>query len=112
MQRSATTLPGPIPGVDLDHDAHVAPDSIDTRARTALTLGLLSFLFNVLAGIPAIWVGRKALEDISSPTALSRVAGRLDRDRARLPECRLPHHGLDLPPPARVSPYEPNHHGS
>jgi hypothetical protein len=58
--------PGPHSGVDPDHDAHVAPDSIDTRARTALTLGLLSLVLSVLAGIPAIWVGRKALKDINA----------------------------------------------
>ena len=53
--------PGPHSGVDPDPDAHVAADSIDSRARTALTLGLLSLLLSVLTGIPAIWVGRKAL---------------------------------------------------
>jgi Domain of unknown function (DUF4190) len=57
--------PGPHPGVDTDPDAHVAPDSIDARARTALTLGLLSLVLNVLTGIPAIWVGAKALRDIN-----------------------------------------------
>jgi hypothetical protein len=36
----------------------VAPDSTDTRARTALTLGLLRFLFSVL--------GRKALKDVNA----------------------------------------------
>ncbi len=53
--------PGPHAGVDPDPDAKVAPDSIDSRARNALTLGLLSLLLGVLTGIPAIWVGRKAL---------------------------------------------------
>jgi hypothetical protein len=53
--------PGPHPGVDTDPDARVAPGSIDSRARNALTLGLLSLLLGVLTGIPAIWVGRKAL---------------------------------------------------
>lgn len=56
--------PGPHSGVDTDPDAHVAPDSIDGRARTALTLGLLSLALSVLTGIPAIWVGRKALAHI------------------------------------------------
>ena len=58
--------PGPHAGVDPDPDAHVAPDSIDSRARTALTLGLCSLLFSVLTGIPAIWVGRKALLHIDA----------------------------------------------
>jgi hypothetical protein len=56
--------PGPHSGVDTDPDAHVAPDSIDGRARTALTLGLLSLVLGVLTGVPAIWVGRKALKHI------------------------------------------------
>ena len=58
--------PGPHSGVGTDPDAHVAPDSIDTRARTALTLGVLSLLFGVLTGVPAIWVGRKALLHIDA----------------------------------------------
>jgi len=57
--------PGPHSGVDTDPDAQVAPDSMDRRARTALTLGLISLLFGVLTGIPAIWVGRKALKTIN-----------------------------------------------
>jgi hypothetical protein len=53
--------PGPHAGLDTDPDAQVAPDSIDSRARAALTLGVLGLLFGVLTGVPAIWVGRKAL---------------------------------------------------
>ncbi len=53
--------PGPHAGVDTDPEARVASGSIDARARNALTLGLLSLLFGVVTGIPAIWVGRKAL---------------------------------------------------
>ena len=53
--------PGPHSGVDPDPDAQLAPDSIDTRARNALALGLLSLLFGVVTGLPAIWVGWKAL---------------------------------------------------
>ena len=58
--------PGPHAGLDTDPDAHQAPGSIDTRARNALTLGLMSLLLGVLTGIPAIWVGRKALAHISA----------------------------------------------
>ena len=58
--------PGPHSGVDPDQDPHVAPDSMDGRARTALTLGLMSLLFSVMTGIPAIWVGRKALKNIKA----------------------------------------------
>jgi len=58
--------PGPHSGVGTDPDAQVAPDSMDSRARTALTLGLLSLLFSVLTGVPAIWVGRKALQHIKT----------------------------------------------
>jgi hypothetical protein len=58
--------PGPHAGVDTDPDIHVAPDSIDSRARNALTLGLLSLVLGVLTGIPAIWVGRKALLHINA----------------------------------------------
>jgi hypothetical protein len=57
---------GPHAGVESDPDTQVAPDSIDTRARNALTLGLLSLLLLVLTGIPAIWVGRKALVHINA----------------------------------------------
>jgi hypothetical protein len=58
--------PGPHSGVDPDEDHHVASDSMDTRARTALTLGLLSLLLSVVTGIPAIWVGVKALQRIGA----------------------------------------------
>jgi len=68
--------PGPHSGVDTDPDAHVVSDSLDSRARTALTLGLLSLLLSVLTGIPAIWVGVKALKRVgrlgpASPWAAS-----------------------------------------
>jgi hypothetical protein len=53
--------PGPHSGLDTDPDTHLAPDSIDSRARTTLTLGVLSLFLGVLTGIPAIWLGRKAL---------------------------------------------------
>jgi hypothetical protein len=58
--------------VDTDPDAHVAPDSIDSRARAALTLGLLSLLLGVLTGIPAIWFGRNALARINTADGASR----------------------------------------
>jgi hypothetical protein len=58
--------PGPHSGIDTDPDAHVAPDSIDSRARSALTLGVISLFLGVLTGIPAIWVGWKALEQITA----------------------------------------------
>jgi hypothetical protein len=56
--------PGPHSGMDAEFDTHVASGSIDGRARTALTLGLLSLVLGVLTGIPAIWIGRKALHRI------------------------------------------------
>jgi hypothetical protein len=58
--------PGPHSGVDPDQDPHLAPDSFDSRARSALTLGLVSLLLSVLTGIPAIWVGWKALQRIDA----------------------------------------------
>jgi hypothetical protein len=58
--------PGPHSGVDTDPDAHVVSDSLDSRARTALTLGLMSLFFSVVTGIPAIWVGRRALKNINA----------------------------------------------
>ena len=58
--------PGPHSGVDPDPNNHVAPDLMDGRARTALTLGLMSLLLSVVTGVPAIWVGRKALKDIKA----------------------------------------------
>jgi Domain of unknown function (DUF4190) len=58
--------PGPHSGVDTDQDAHAAPDSIDSRARSALVLGLLSLLLGVVTGIPAVWFGQKALRHINA----------------------------------------------
>jgi hypothetical protein len=58
--------PGPHAGVETDPDAHGAPGEIDARARGALTLGVISLLFGVLTGIPAIWMGRKALGHIAA----------------------------------------------
>jgi protein-S-isoprenylcysteine O-methyltransferase Ste14 len=58
--------PGPHSGVDTDPDGQVAPGSIDSRARNALTLGLLSLVLGVVTGIPAIWVGRKALQHLEA----------------------------------------------
>jgi protein-S-isoprenylcysteine O-methyltransferase Ste14 len=52
--------------VDVDPDAQRVPDSLDHRARNALTLGLLSLVLGVLAGAPAIWVGRNALQEIKA----------------------------------------------
>lgn len=57
--------PGPHSGVELD-DAQVAPDEIDSRARSALTLGVLSLVLGVLTGIPAIWFGRASLARIDA----------------------------------------------
>jgi hypothetical protein len=64
--------PGPHSGVDTDPDAHVGSGSLDSRARNALTLGLLSLLLGVLTGIPAIWVGRKALVHINASEGAAR----------------------------------------
>jgi protein-S-isoprenylcysteine O-methyltransferase Ste14 len=58
--------PGPHSGVDTDPDAQVAPGSMDSRARNALTLGVISLVLGVLTGIPAIWFGRKALLHIDA----------------------------------------------
>ena len=58
--------PGPHSGVDTDPDNQVAADSIDSRARNALSLGLLSLLFSILTGVPAIWMGRRALQHINA----------------------------------------------
>lgn len=58
--------PGPHAGLDTDADAHIAPDSIDSRARMALTLGVLSLVLGFLTDIPAIWVGQKALRRIAA----------------------------------------------
>jgi hypothetical protein len=51
--------PGPHSGVD--PNAQTSSGSLDSRARNALILGVLSLFFGVLTGIPAIWVGRKSL---------------------------------------------------
>ncbi|MGA8247306.1 MAG: DUF4190 domain-containing protein [Nocardioides sp.] len=60
--------------MDTDPDAQRAPDSIDPRARNALTLGVLSLVLGVVTGIPAIWVGRKALQHLE--TADGALRGR------------------------------------
>jgi hypothetical protein len=57
--------PGAPSGVDTDPNAHYAPSLIDSRAKNALTLGVISLLLGVITGIPAIWVGRKALTHIN-----------------------------------------------
>ncbi|WP_151082490.1 DUF4190 domain-containing protein [Nocardioides cynanchi] len=68
--------PGPHAGVPTDRDAgHVAPDSVDSRARNALTLGALSLVLGVLTGLPAIWVGRKALLRIREADGAVRGRG-------------------------------------
>ena len=58
--------PGPHAGLESDADLHVAPDAIDSRARTALTLGVISLVLGVLTGIPAIWFGRQALRHMDA----------------------------------------------
>jgi hypothetical protein len=50
----------------LDPGTQFAASSIDSRARNALTLGVLSLLFGVLTGVPAIWLGRNALIHINA----------------------------------------------
>ena len=64
--------PGPHAGVDTDPDAQRASDSITSRARNALTLGVLSLVLGVVTGIPAIWVGWKALRHIDAAEAALR----------------------------------------
>jgi hypothetical protein len=58
--------PGSPTGVPTDPQEHVAPDSMESRARSALTLGLLSIPLSFVTGIPAIWVGSKALQHINA----------------------------------------------
>jgi hypothetical protein len=58
--------PGPHAGVNPDPDAQLAPDTIDARARSALTLGVLSLFLGLVTGIPAIWMGRRALAHIEA----------------------------------------------
>lgn len=45
------------------------------RARNALTLGVLSLVFGVVTGVPAIWVGRKALVHIERSDGALRGRG-------------------------------------
>jgi hypothetical protein len=52
--------------VDTEPDEHVSPASIDSRAKNALTLGVLSLVLGFVTGIPAIWVGRQALRHIDA----------------------------------------------
>lgn len=58
--------PGPHSGVGTDPDESRAGNAIDSRARNALTLGLLSLLLGIVTGIPAIWVGRQALAHLDA----------------------------------------------
>jgi hypothetical protein len=64
--------PGPHAGVDPDPHARTAPGALDVRARNTLVLGLLSLLFGVLTGIPAIWFGRRALLHLDSADGAPR----------------------------------------
>jgi hypothetical protein len=52
--------------VDTDPHEHVEPDAFESRARSALTLGVLSLVLGFLTGIPAIWLGGKALRYIGA----------------------------------------------
>lgn len=58
--------PGPHSGLETDPEAKVAPDSIDSRARSTLVLGVLSLFLGFVTGIPAIWFGRKALAHLAA----------------------------------------------
>jgi hypothetical protein len=64
--------PGPHSGVDPDPNAHLDGGGIDGRARNALTLGLLSLLLGVVTGVPAIWVGAKALRHLDAAGGAAR----------------------------------------
>jgi hypothetical protein len=66
--------PGPHSGAGTDIDAQVS-DSLDSRARNALTLGILSLVLGVLTGIPAIWFGRKALRHLNTAGGAARGRG-------------------------------------
>ena len=59
---------GPHPGVSTDPDQQVAPGAVYVRANNALFLGLLGLIpvFGVLAGIPAVVMGRHALQFLST----------------------------------------------
>ncbi|HEX4472193.1 MAG TPA: DUF4190 domain-containing protein [Nocardioides sp.] len=52
------------PPPHVDPGTHFASGSLDSRARNALVLGVFSLVFGVLTGVPAIWLGRKALAHI------------------------------------------------
>ena len=54
----------------------VAPGPIDSRARNALILGVLSLVLSVLTGIPAIWYGRQSLRHINA--AVRELSGVID----------------------------------
>lgn len=56
------------PGLPDAHD-HI-DSSVDSRAWTSFTLGLLSLLFSILAGIPAIVVGAHSLRRIKADPTL------------------------------------------
>jgi hypothetical protein len=55
---------GPPSQFPTDPDERVALGRLDSRARNALILGIASLVLSVLAGIPAIVVGRRALVHI------------------------------------------------
>jgi hypothetical protein len=58
--------PGPHSGVDPDVNDYVDPGTMDSRARNALILGLFSLVLGIVTGVPAIWVGVKALRHINA----------------------------------------------
>lgn len=58
--------PGPHSGVETDPHAVTAPDHIDSRAKAAMVLGLLSLILGFVTGLPALWFGRKALQRIAA----------------------------------------------
>lgn len=58
--------PGPVVGLPTSRDDGFAMSTIDTRARNALICGVFAvFPFSILTGIPAIILGRRALQHIA-----------------------------------------------
>jgi hypothetical protein len=58
--------PGPVTGLPTSRDDGFAMSTIDTRARNALICGVFAiFPFSILTGIPAIILGRRALQHIA-----------------------------------------------
>ena len=69
--------PGPVPGAPTDPNARTVPGRVESRARNSFVLGILGLVpvLGLVAGIPAVLVGRHALRLIADSRGESSGRG-------------------------------------